>query len=123
MSKEMEHLADLFNKRLGVDIKTLPTEIDGEPCASILVKDKSGMCEMTIHDRIPVATAVGIYRLISAGENVMSETRIKELLDYATGYGEYDETSPDSAMCSDYRRDTIRAFKELLRFRGSNDET
>lgn len=40
----------------------------------------------------------------------LSAYRLFELLDYATNYGEVDETTAKN----DIQRDTIRAFKELL---------
>lgn len=45
----------------------------------------------------------------------LSTLRIGELLDYATNYGDFDESD---ATIDGLRRDTIRAYKELLRLRG-----
>jgi hypothetical protein len=59
--------------------------------------------------------------------HVLSDSRISEMLDYATNYGEFDENTPNSTkpndardtatpMC-DLRRASILAYKELLTHR------
>lgn len=55
---------------------------------------------------------------------MLSQTRVEELLDYATVYGEFDETTPNGTQCeygesfatpmNDQRRSAIVAYKQVL---------
>jgi hypothetical protein len=49
--------------------------------------------------------------MLKSEVEILSVTRVSELLDYATNYEEIDEKTPG---LDEVRRDTIRALKELL---------
>ena len=56
----------------------------------------------------------------------LSDTYIRELLDFATVYGEFDENTPNgttsdlSTPMDDTKRDAIRVYKELLARRATD---
>lgn len=69
-------------------------------------------------------TTISSHEDVAANPHQYSTTRISELLDYATIYGEFDENTPDgttsdlgSPMCPE-RREAMLTYKRLLADRG-----